>query len=99
MRRFIILISIFILFLISIKTSIGNFGKPSQKFNYLVHFKGPLHNDLFSTFGIEDQDIIHKYQLLPVYHLNITDKQAKHLRKHSKVKSIELDSSIHTYEN
>ncbi|WP_442857127.1 S8 family peptidase [Bacillus sp. FJAT-45037] len=73
----------------------GN-GK-EQRSDYLVMFDGPANKGLFKAFGVQDQDIIHEYDLLDVVQLNLTTNQATALKNHPQIKFVEENAEVSAY--
>ncbi|GEN46324.1 S8 family peptidase [Alkalibacillus haloalkaliphilus] len=57
--------------------------------DYLVKFNGPAEQGLLEAFGVEDEDVLHAYELLPVYHINLSENQANGLENHPQVEFVE----------
>ncbi|MFC0559452.1 S8 family peptidase [Halalkalibacter alkalisediminis] len=64
---------------------------------YLVQFNGPVDKGLLKAFGVKDQDIIYQYNLLPVVHLELSDKQAKGLSNNPHIKYLEENASAEAF--
>jgi subtilisin len=62
--------------------------------DYLVQFDGAAQKGLVQAFGIDNEDIIHEYDLLPVMHLNLTDNQARGLKNHPHVQMVEENAEV-----
>ncbi|WP_368505408.1 S8 family peptidase [Alkalihalophilus sp. As8PL] len=62
--------------------------------DYLVQFNGAAQKGLVQAFGIDNKDIIHEYDLLPVMHLNLTENQARGLQNHPHVQMVEENAEV-----
>ncbi|MDV2685983.1 S8 family peptidase [Alkalihalophilus lindianensis] len=62
--------------------------------DYLVQFDGAAQKGLVQAFGIDNKDIIHEYDLLPVMHLNLTENQARGLQNHPHVQMVEENAEV-----
>lgn len=75
--------------LIPLQTVLADDASTSEKQEYLVQFDGPAKEGVLKAFGVESSDILHEFQVLPVYHLKLTDKQAKGLMNNPHIKNVE----------
>ncbi|OIJ08403.1 hypothetical protein BKP35_17660 [Anaerobacillus arseniciselenatis] len=59
---------------------------------YLVMFDGPAEKGILTAFGVEEENILHEYELLPVKYLELTERQAKGLSNHPQIKYVEEEA-------
>lgn len=71
------------------------FAEVEAKQEYLVQFTDSPEFGLLQSIGVQDDDILHQFQLLPVVHLNLTNKQAAELKKNPQVQAIEENAEVH----
>ncbi|SES21914.1 subtilisin [Salipaludibacillus aurantiacus] len=69
-------------------------GTPTESGDYLVKFNGAAEKGLVQAFGVEEEDILHEYELLSVKHLNLTDQQAQGLERHPHVDMVEENAEV-----
>ncbi|QKS73355.1 S8 family peptidase [Paenalkalicoccus suaedae] len=69
-------------------------GAAEEYDEYIVQFKGNAANGLLNAFGIEEDQVIHEFDLLPVYQLELTDDQADALLGHPQVKALEDNAEV-----
>ncbi|UCZ53449.1 S8 family peptidase [Bacillus shivajii] len=60
-----------------------------QTDDYLVMFNGPAEKGVLQAFGVEDEDILHAFDLLPAFHLELTAGQAQGLANHPQIEHVE----------
>ncbi|GEL78204.1 S8 family peptidase [Tenuibacillus multivorans] len=89
MKKLFVFVSVLVLLLMPLQTGFADEAKTELSKEYLVQFDGPAKKGVLQSFGVEDQDILHTYDALPVYHLELTDKQAKGLQNHPQIKYVE----------
>lgn len=88
-----VLLSAVLLFLMApVQTTFADVAKNEKK-DYLVMFDGPAEKGILQAFGVESADVLHKFELLPVYHLQLTDKQANGLSNHPQIKFVEENAT------
>ncbi|PRO64268.1 peptidase S8 [Alkalicoccus urumqiensis] len=61
---------------------------------YLIQFDGPSEKGLLQAFGVEGDDILHEYNELPVYLVELNDGQAEDLENHPHVVSLEENAEV-----
>ncbi|PKR77642.1 peptidase S8 [Halalkalibacillus sediminis] len=62
---------------------------PPDKDEYLVMFDGQAHKGLLKAFGVDDEDVLHEYDLLEVVHVELTENQANGLSNHPQIKHVD----------
>lgn len=67
---------------------------PSESSDYLVKFNGAAEKGLIQAFGVEEEDILHEYELLSVKHINLTGQQAQGLERHPHVDMVEENAEV-----
>lgn len=65
------------------------FAKDTSTGEYLVQFDGKVEKGLLKAFGVKDEEILHTFDLLPVVTLKLSERQAKGLSNHPKIKFVE----------
>ncbi|GEN46325.1 S8 family peptidase [Alkalibacillus haloalkaliphilus] len=68
-----------------------------EKSDYLVMFDGPAKSGILKAFGVDDEDVLHSFDLLPVYHLNLTDGQANGLQNHPHIEHVESNADAKAF--
>jgi subtilisin len=76
-------------------TGLANEGK--EKLEYLVQFDGKVEKGLLNAFGVNNNQVLHTYSLLPVVLVELTDQQLKGLSNHPKIKAIEYNAEVQAY--
>lgn len=90
-----------ILTLVMILALLAGFSSPSSQGSttednmekYLVMFDGPANQGLLNAFGVSDENILQEFDILPVFHVELTSKQAKGLQNHPQIEHVEVDAS------
>ncbi|WP_026691136.1 S8 family peptidase [Alteribacter aurantiacus] len=77
----------------AISASADSVGKQDRE-EYLVMFDGKAEKGLLNAFGVSDSEILHEYDLLPVYQLSLTKQQARGLQNHPQIKYVEADAEV-----
>lgn len=70
------------------------FAKDTSTGEYLVQFDGKVERGLLNAFGVKDEEILHTFDLLPVVTLKLTERQAKGLLNHPKIKFVEENAAV-----
>lgn len=65
--------------------------------DYLVKFDGQADKGMLKAFGIEESDIMHEFELLPVLALSLTENQAKGLMNHPQIEAVEEDAKVQAF--
>ncbi|TFB22778.1 peptidase S8 [Filobacillus milosensis] len=97
MKKFFVLFITVLFLLVPLQTSFADEAKTQAKDEYLVQFDGPAKKGLIKSFGVEDQDILTEYDSLPVFHLKLTEKQAKGLKNHPQIKYVEENAEAKAF--
>lgn len=63
---------------------------------YLIQFDGPAESGLLNAFGVEDEDILHEYNYLPVHLVELSEEQADAIEGHPHVVSLDENAEVHT---
>ncbi|RNA70179.1 S8 family peptidase [Alteribacter keqinensis] len=84
------------LVLLAIPVQVGAFadGGSNASQDYLVQFDGPASKGLIKAFGVDESDILHTYDHLPVVHVNLTDNQARGLANHPQISAVEENAEV-----
>ncbi|WP_280771192.1 S8 family peptidase [Salipaludibacillus daqingensis] len=69
-------------------------GEKDDADDYLVKFNGPAQKGLVQAFGVDDEDIIHEYENLPVMHLHLTVNQVNALERHPQIETVEENGEV-----
>ncbi|QOY35030.1 S8 family peptidase [Anaerobacillus isosaccharinicus] len=69
------------------------FAKDTSTGEYLVQFDGKVEKGLLKAFGVKDEEILHTFDLLPVVTLKLSERQAKGLSNHPKIKFVEENAA------
>ncbi|GAA0374440.1 S8 family peptidase [Bacillus horti] len=96
MNRFIKLFFVLALMLSVVVPSA--FAEVESKQEYLVQFKDSLDVGLLSSVGVQQDDILHQFQVLPVMHLTLTDRQVEELKKDPQIEAIEENHKAEAYQ-
>ncbi|MDV2581970.1 S8 family peptidase [Alkalibacillus haloalkaliphilus] len=67
------------------------------KEDYLIMFDGPAEKGILQSFDIAEDDILFKSEILPVYHVEITEQQAKLVDNHPQIKHVEENAKAEAY--
>ncbi|MGP4074190.1 S8 family peptidase [Piscibacillus sp. B03] len=94
MKKLIIFIGVLAFLLIPLQTVLADGVNTSEKKEYLIQFDGPSEKGILEAFGVEEADILTEYQVLPVYHLKLTDKQVKGLKNNPQIKHVEENAEV-----
>lgn len=65
-----------------------------EKMEYLVQFDGKVDRGLLNAFGVNDGEVLHTYNLLPVALVELTEKQFKGLSNHPKIVAVEYNAEV-----
>ncbi|MEC2073384.1 S8 family peptidase [Alkalihalophilus marmarensis] len=71
----------------------NNFAQNETK-EYLVSFDGPSQKGLLKAFGVEEEDIIHEFNLLPVVQVELLEHKARGLKNHPHIKFVEENAEV-----
>ncbi|MFC4735972.1 S8 family serine peptidase [Bacillus daqingensis] len=93
MKRFIWLFAALMMITGGLFASAVSAGEQDKE-DYLVMFSGNAEKGLLNAFGVEDEDVLHEFELLPVYQLSLTEGQAKGLSNHPHVEYVEEDAEV-----
>ncbi|MDQ0352234.1 subtilisin [Alkalibacillus filiformis] len=96
MKKFLIVLSTILLLFIPFQHVFAAETK-EEKSDYLVMFDGPAKSGILKAFGVDDEDVLHRFDLLPVYHLNLTDGQANGLQNHPHVEHVESNADAKAF--
>ncbi|PYZ91712.1 peptidase S8 [Salipaludibacillus keqinensis] len=69
-------------------------GGNGESSDYLVKFNGPAEKGIVKAFGVDEEDILHEYELLSVMHINLTDNQKRGLERHPQVEMVEENGEV-----
>lgn len=83
--------------MIPLQTSFADEAKTQAKDEYLVQFDGPAKKGLLKAFGVQEQDIVHEFNQLPVYNVKLTEKQAKGLKNNPQIKYVEENAEAKAF--
>ncbi|PKR76996.1 peptidase S8 [Halalkalibacillus sediminis] len=97
MKKLLVLLSVLALLLVPFQTAFADEAETGEEKEYLVQFDGPAKKGLLKAFGVEDNDILHEFSLLPVYHLELTNGQAKGLKNHPQIKFVEENAEAEAF--
>ncbi|WP_027963976.1 S8 family peptidase [Halalkalibacillus halophilus] len=92
MKKLLVLLSVLVLLLVPFQTVFADDSQSGKQDQYLVQFDGPAKQGLLNAFGVEEEEILHEFSLLPIYHLELTEQQAKGLKNHPQIKFVEKDA-------
>lgn len=92
--KFFRLMLIFALCLALVIPAYGASESEAAKKDYLVQFDGPAAKGLMQAFGVADAQILHEFELLPVVHVELTEKQYHGLLRNPQVKAIEENHEV-----
>ncbi len=91
-KKLLVLLSVLVLLLVPFQTVFADDSQSGKQDQYLVQFDGPAKQGLLNAFGVEEEEILHEFSLLPIYHLELTEQQAKGLKNHPQIKFVEKDA-------
>jgi subtilisin len=94
LKRFVKLFFVVALCLGMIVPTTGLAAEGQDKLEYLVQFEGQVDRGLLNAFGVEDSEVLHTYNLLPVALVELTDKQFNGLSHHPKIKAVEYNAEV-----
>ncbi|TFB25121.1 peptidase S8 [Filobacillus milosensis] len=97
MKKLLVLVSVLAILLMPLQNVFADEAKTQNEEEYLVQFDGPAEKGLLKGFGVEDEDILHEFSLLPVFHLKLTDNQAKGLKNHPQIKYVEANAEAKAF--
>ncbi|TFB22777.1 peptidase S8 [Filobacillus milosensis] len=97
MKKILVLISALVLLLMPLQTGFAQEVNTQSKDDYLVKFNGPADKGLLKAFGVEDSDISHTFDELPVVALSLSEGQAKGLLNHPQIEAVEEDAEVHAF--
>lgn len=92
-KLFTIVLTLLMMFSLSLY-SVDGASLNQEKADYLVQFDGDVNQGLLRAFGIGEQDVLHTYNLLPVVHVELTERQAQGLANHPGIKAIEQNAEV-----
>ncbi|TMW71279.1 peptidase S8 [Alteribacter natronophilus] len=93
MRRLLVaFFTVFVLFGVFTVTASAD-GESSTQ-DYLVMFDGKAEKGILQAFGVDEENVKHEFDLLPVYQLSLTENQAKGLENHPQIKYVEADAEV-----
>jgi subtilisin len=69
-----------------------------EKQNYLVQFSDQIETAVLSSVGIQQDAILHQYELLPVALVEMTEKEVKELAQHPDIVAIEEDAEVEAFQ-
>ncbi|MFC0015454.1 MULTISPECIES: S8 family peptidase [Allobacillus] len=95
MKKFLVGLSAVILVLLALQTGVS--ADKKEKNDYLVMFDGPAKKGILQAFGVNDGDVLREFELLDVYQIELTDKQAKGLKNHPQIKFVEENAKAKAY--
>ncbi|MED4014556.1 MULTISPECIES: S8 family peptidase [Sutcliffiella] len=61
----------------------------AEKQEYLVQFNDKVNKGILNAFGVDNSDVLHTYNLLPVNLVKMTEQQAKALQNNPHIKAVE----------
>ncbi|MDQ0352235.1 subtilisin [Alkalibacillus filiformis] len=94
MKKFLVaFLTVAILF--ALQTTVS--ADSSNKDDYLIMFDGPAEKGILKAFDIDEEDIHFESEILPVYHLELTEKQAKLVENHPQIKYVEEDAEAEAH--
>ncbi|WP_188208160.1 S8 family peptidase [Alkalibacillus aidingensis] len=97
MKKLLATLGIIALLVAPISTGISAAAEDESKEDYLVMFDGPAQKGLLNAFGVDDEDILRDYDLLPVYHINLTEGQAEGLDNHPQIQHVEENADAQAF--
>ncbi|SDO22413.1 S8 family peptidase [Alkalicoccus daliensis] len=71
----------------------------NDKEEYLIQFDGPAEAGLLNAFGVDNEDILHEYNYLPVHLVELTEEQAEAMEKHPHVAALDENAEVHTLQD
>ncbi len=92
-----VILSALVLLLMPLQTGFAEEVKLEAKSDYLVKFNGPADQGLLNAFGVEDHDVNHTFEKLPVVALSLTEGQAKGLLNHPQIEAVEQDAEVQAF--
>ncbi|WP_306978053.1 S8 family peptidase [Alkalibacillus salilacus] len=96
-KKLIVVVSMLVLFLVPMHTVFAEEGNGQSTDEYLVQFDGPAKKGLLNAFGVDEDKVLHEFDLLPVYHLELTEGQANGLSNHPQIKFVEENAEAEAY--
>jgi len=97
MKKYLSLFFVAVLLFSLTFSGVGFAQSPQNAKEYLVQFNGSVNKGLLKAFGVDNQDIIYEYQLLPVVHLELTEQQAKGLANNPHIKYLEENATAESF--
>ncbi|RPF53386.1 S8 family peptidase [Aquisalibacillus elongatus] len=97
MKKILLALTVLFLLLIPMNPSFADQTEAQEKDEYLVQFDGPAEKGLLKAFGVEEQDVVHEFNSLPVVTLELTKKQAKGLQNHPQIKYVEENAEAQAF--
>ncbi|TVP83663.1 MAG: peptidase S8 [Alkalicoccus sp.] len=74
----------------------GN-GNTSDSDEYLIQFEGSAEKGLLQAFGVEEEEILHEYNHLPVYLAELTESQVQGLVNHPHIAALDKNAEVEAY--
>jgi subtilisin len=72
-------------------------GTSSDSEEYLIQFAGSAEKGLLQAFGVDEEEILHEYNHLPVYLAELTEGQAQGLANHPHVEALDKNAEVEAY--
>ncbi|MGP4072657.1 S8 family peptidase [Piscibacillus sp. B03] len=97
MKKVLVIMSALVLLLMPLQTGFAEEVQSQSKSDYLVKFNGPADKGLLKSFGVDDPDVKHMFDRLPVAALSLSDGQAKGLMNHPQIETVEKDAEVQAF--
>lgn len=94
-KLFSLLLAVVLTLSLALPGTIG--AQENQSKEYLLMFDGPADKGLLKAFGVKDEKIFREYQLLPAFHLELTENQVRGLQNHPQIKFVEENAVAHAF--
>ncbi|MGP4072656.1 S8 family peptidase [Piscibacillus sp. B03] len=97
LKKVVVLLTALFLLMIPVQSAFADEASNQAKVDYLVQFDGSAEKGLLKAFGVEEDDIVHEYNQLPVYNVMLTEKQAEGLKNNPQIKYVEENAEAQSF--